>query len=92
MRGILLTLGCFGLLTAIVLAGGGSTAIARLHNKDRASREIHSSLNNVLPRELSRCNLLGSAASDDTRCEAAWAESRRHFFNDGGERSKGTLP
>jgi conjugative transfer region protein TrbK len=92
MRGILFTLGCFGLLMAIAVAGGGRTAIAHLHHKDRASRAIHSSRNDVLPRELYRYNLLGSAASDDARCEAAWAESRRHFFNDGGERPKGARP
>jgi conjugative transfer region protein TrbK len=33
-----------------------------------------------LARELSRCQVLATAAKDDAACEAAWAENRRRFF------------
>ena len=36
-----------------------------------------------LAHELVRCRAIGMAARDDAACEAAWAENRRRFFNDG---------
>jgi conjugative transfer region protein TrbK len=33
-----------------------------------------------LAEELKRCQLIADQAKDDPACEAAWAESRRHFF------------
>lgn len=33
-----------------------------------------------LAHELLRCRALSTKAADDTTCEAAWAESRRRFF------------
>jgi conjugative transfer region protein TrbK len=35
-----------------------------------------------LAAALARCQTLGLAAENDTRCQAAWAENRRQFFND----------
>jgi len=34
----------------------------------------------ALAAELARCQTLGDAAGNDTRCLAAWAENRRRFF------------
>jgi conjugative transfer region protein TrbK len=36
--------------------------------------------------ELLRCREIGAAALDDAGCKKAWADSRRHFLEGGGER------
>jgi len=33
-----------------------------------------------LTHEINRCELLGTAAEQDSKCEAVWAEIRRRFF------------
>ncbi len=85
MRGCLLILGCIGLLLGYAVAGGGITAtiVHLIHTADRYAHQGH-----VLPqeagaldRELRRCTRIGIDANDDPRCQAAWAENRRRFFD-----------
>lgn len=38
-------------------------------------------LEDPLARDLARCRTIGLAAKDDAACAAAWAESRRRFFD-----------
>ena len=46
----------------------------------RPARTVVLPLADPLVREIKRCEVLGMAAEQDPRCEATWAENRRHFF------------
>ena len=64
-------------------AGGGiiATVTHLLHSADHAFREETVSSRDALRRELERCVTLGLDAPNDPRCQAAWAENRRRFFD-----------
>ncbi len=87
MRGCLLTLGCVGLLAGYLLLGGGITATLThlLHEAgiNRSGGIILPGTKDDLARTLQRCGRMAAEAQDDPRCQAAWAESRRRFFDYG---------
>jgi conjugative transfer region protein TrbK len=60
-------------------------AIAALHVRHgaEAPRPASAMPSDALAAELARCRTLGVAATNDTACSAAWAESRRRFFTYG---------
>ena len=85
MRGILLPMGClrpiFGFIAVIAVL---VATVVYLHshptpvgNNTGAVLPLQDS---ALARVLARCQVIGDAAKDDARCEAAWAENRRRLF------------
>jgi conjugative transfer region protein TrbK len=84
MRGRLLNMPAIGRAVGFALVAIAIVAAA-LHF--RTSESHVQGLNvspvaasNLLATELQRCQALATQAKDDAACEAAWAESRRHFF------------
>ncbi len=87
MRGCALTFGCLGLFLGYAAAGTGivATLVHFAHEANLAGRvgAILTPDKDGLARELARCQQMGIGASDDPRCQAAWAENRRRFFDYG---------
>jgi conjugative transfer region protein TrbK len=68
----------FGLVAAAIAA-----ATMHFRNNDPRLQGLRAStaaVSDPLASELKWCQALAAEAKDDAACEAAWAESRRHFF------------
>jgi conjugative transfer region protein TrbK len=87
MRGCALTLGCLGLVLGYAAAGTGivATLVHFAHQANQAGRTgaVLPVGQDALVRELVRCQHIGTMAADDARCQAAWTENRRLFFDYG---------
>lgn len=85
MRGRLLNLAAIARAAGFVLVAIAIIA-ATLHFRETPPRtqqrsEGPAAPSDPLSEELKRCQVLAAQAKDDAACEAAWAESRRRFFN-----------
>jgi conjugative transfer region protein TrbK len=85
MRRLVRPLGCLGwVIGTTALSAALIAAIVHFeHSSPRARSEsaLTPLKDDALARELVRCQQIGTAAKDDARCDAAWAENRRRFFN-----------
>jgi conjugative transfer region protein TrbK len=65
----------------VALVGIGAVALVRgKHNHADPQQTAAATEHDLLAHELLRCRALSIRAKDDKACEAAWAESRRRFF------------
>lgn len=85
MRGRLLNLSAIARAAGFVLVAIAIVATT-LHFREAPSRPptrapSPAATIDPLSEELKRCQVLAAQAKDDAACEAAWAESRRRFFN-----------
>jgi conjugative transfer region protein TrbK len=58
----------------------GVAAIQRSHGDVHEHMPLTITERDPLAQELLKCRALSTKAADDKTCEAAWAESRRRFF------------
>jgi len=96
MRGCGLTLGCVGLVLGYIAAGTGIAAtLVHLAHRAELTWRVGADLprqKGALAHELARCQQIGVGATNDVRCEAAWAESRRRFLDYGTEAKRANVP
>jgi len=81
MRGTPPGLPAIGRAVGFALVAGAIVA-ATLHFRRDEPRGLAgpAPASTPLTEELRRCQALAAQAKDDAACEAAWAESRRHFL------------
>jgi conjugative transfer region protein TrbK len=84
MRGRFLNLPAIARAIGFALVGI-AIVVGTLHFREAPSRlPDHpaglAATTDPLSEELKRCQVLAAQAKDDADCEAAWAESLRHFF------------
>ncbi len=75
-----------GALVAIIAVA----AIQRTHSDVQERTALTITERDPLAQELLKCRALSTKAADDKTCEAAWAESRRRFFEMGSKKSSDT--
>lgn len=68
----------FALVGIAIVAGTLHFREAPLRSPDHTASPAATT--DPLSEELKRCQVLAAQAKDDADCEAAWTESRRHFF------------